>query len=732
MFLTFCVRFVLLVGTFCCGLLGTNQSFAQVRTTVLRDANAKLDNFIPYHTDRIVSKVKSMPPVDVEGAIARHKAAGNPTRLYGVPVQTTIGQTDGETEKIGGITIWRTAARSVGAVSLSLHLDNLFLPEGAEMYVYNKAGTMVSGPVTSMHVYEGQYATDLLEGDEIILSVVMPEASEKFSVNVHTVIHGLDDRVVQERGFGTSKACNIDVNCPQGAAWTNQRDATAIILNTGLMCSGTLINTDCQNLRSFLLTANHCLQNQNIANWVFRFRYDSPNPNPANNCRGSEPTTWLTYSGANLRASNAATDFALVELFGSIVGQSTLAFAGWNRSDAIPTNSTMIHHPDADVKKITFDAISPVIDPAPPPFSGFGVDALFRLQLRNNNDFGMLEGGSSGGAQFDQDKRIVGQLAGISLPNTCENPFNAWCGRFSTSWIGGGTSGTGLRDWLGNGTGSQIATNTIRSPFVSGSETICTAGQTFTLNHSIPGRTVVWNATPASLFVTTSGSGTTAVLQAISNSINGPATLTFTILSGNCSVLVSKSVWVGKPAVPTTNPSGYPTIQMGLGDFRSIMLTNTPGAGPSSGNWSSTGSISLASSPSGPSATFEGVNNGTGQFYVTTTNICGTSNNGGGAVNVSGGCNMCLQAHPNPAKGILTISLVSEAVTEQYNIERSDGAEAADGVISLYDQLGNVVHQERLTALQQRIDTGDLQPGIYLCEVIRAGHRYKTKVVITQ
>ncbi len=278
-----------------------------------------------------------------------------------------------------------------------------------------------------------------------------------------------------------------------------------------------------------------------------------------------------------------------------------------------------------------------------------------------------------------------------------------------------------------------MTTNTIRSPFISGSGVICTGGNTFTLNHPIPSRSVTWSATPASLFASPSGSGTVATLQAVSNSINGPATLTFTMtLSGCNAVSVAIPVWVGKPGIPSTNPSGYPTIQMGLGDFRSIMLTNTPGAGPFSGNWSSTGSISLPGSSSGPSATFEATTNGVGQFYVTTTNNCGTSNNGGGAVNVSGGCNMCLQAHPNPAKSIVTISLASEAVTEQYNIERSNTAEEVDGMIALYDQLGNVVHQERLTALRQSIDTGDLQPGIYLCEVIRAGHRYKTKVVITQ
>ncbi len=398
-----CPRSAGLILLFCC-LFSFHHSFAQVRTTVLRDANAKLDNFIPYHNaDRVVSKVKSMPPVDVEGAIARHKAAGRIAPLYGVPVKTAIGKPDGETEKVGDVMIWRTAARSVGAVSLNLHLNNLTLPEGAELYVYNKAGTMVSGPVTSMHVHKGQYATDLLEGDEIVLSVVMPqEVYEKFSVNVNTLVHGFGDRAVKERDFGASGACNVDVNCPQGAAWINQRDAVAVMFNDeGGQCSGSLVNNGCEDLRSFFLTANHCL-NGDFANFVFRFNYDSPNPDPANNCRGAEPTTWLTYSGANLRAANGASDFALLELFGNIIGQSTLTIAGWDRSDAIPSSATIIHHPKGDVKKITLDTDPSVID--------MDDNQFFRIRVNEvqNGDFGVTEKGSSGGPMYDQNQRIVG------------------------------------------------------------------------------------------------------------------------------------------------------------------------------------------------------------------------------------------------------------------------------------------------------------------------------------
>ena len=47
------------------------------------------------------------------------------------------------------------------------------------MYVYNKTGTMVSGPVTNLQVYERQYATDAINGEEVLLEVIIPKETFK-------------------------------------------------------------------------------------------------------------------------------------------------------------------------------------------------------------------------------------------------------------------------------------------------------------------------------------------------------------------------------------------------------------------------------------------------------------------------------------------------------------------------------------------------------------------------
>ena len=60
-------------------------------------------------------------------------------------------------------------------------------------------------------------------------------------------------------------------------------------------------------------------------------------------------------------------------------------------------------------------------------------------------DRGTTEGGSSGSPLFDQNKRVIGQLHGGV--GQCTN-VNDWYGRLSTSWQGGGTSGSRLADFL--------------------------------------------------------------------------------------------------------------------------------------------------------------------------------------------------------------------------------------------------------------------------------------------
>lgn len=109
----------------------------------------------------------------------------------------------------------------------------------------------------------------------------------------------------------------------------------------------------------------------------------------------------MTFDGATTRAASTNSDGALLELFNQIPQDEDVVFSGWDRSGTTPPESTIIHHPRADVMKITFDASSPFelvndrffVERLEPVTIGDG----FRHTFQNTSqDFGVLESGSQG------------------------------------------------------------------------------------------------------------------------------------------------------------------------------------------------------------------------------------------------------------------------------------------------------------------------------------------------
>ncbi|HHG86391.1 MAG TPA: T9SS type A sorting domain-containing protein, partial [Bacteroidetes bacterium] len=279
----------------------------------------------------------------------------------------------------------------------------------------------------------------------------------------------------------------------------------------------------------YILTAEHCisLSDTDPNDWVFRFNYESAT---CEETVAPHKSLYYSYSGATLKAYWTDSDFALLQLNSSTNGNNS--FAGWNRQNTIPPNSTCIHHPGGDVKKISIDDQAPV------------VNGMFHNVVW---DQGTTEEGSSGSALFDNNRLIIGQLSGGDA--SCENPSGTdEYGRIFDSWTGGGTITSRLSDWLG-GVNNPNSVNTLIPPSISGSRFLCTTMKTYILHDPIPSYIVTWSVSPTSLFGSaTSGNGTAAELWAINSSVQGYATLTFTLENADCgSQFFTKRIWVGKP-----------------------------------------------------------------------------------------------------------------------------------------------------------------------------------------
>ena len=334
-----------------------------------------------------------------------------------------------------GDRLWQLRISCPGALSINLTFSKYNLPAGADLFIAGKKNHL--GAFTAFNNQEDeQLGTGLLGGDEVLVEYFEPAAVRgQGKLAIGRVTHGYRNPF-STLGWGDSQFCEVNVNCPEGQSWQKEKRAVAKIIDGGDHCTGALINNVKMDGKPYFLTANHCF-NANSSTWVFAFNWEAPG------CQ--TPSTPFpetqTISGSTLRARNAFSDFCLLELSSKPPASFNVYYAGWSNEDVPSLNSTMIHHPAGDIKKITFD-----YDPS--VSSGYGVgssnDNSHWQTL--NYELSTTEGGSSGCPQFDQNHRIVGQLHGG--PASCTNISSDFYGKLSKSWETGTTPATRLRDWL--------------------------------------------------------------------------------------------------------------------------------------------------------------------------------------------------------------------------------------------------------------------------------------------
>ncbi len=356
--------------------------------------------------------------------------------------------------------IWQAVIKSPGALNLSVNFDDYYLPHGSRLQLYNQDHTDITNTYTnSQNRIDGNLGTWFVEGEIIWVEYYQPprtQGSPRLQIN--SVIHGyrmgrVNTLFQGDRGLNDSGECNYDVNCPIGSDFDSKKDLvkkTVALLNlgNGYLCSAALVNNTANDKTPYLLTANHCLENSNPSLWTIRFNWVSPVPVCGTGDESGDLQTNFTISGAELRANNSKSDFALVELFDPIPESWDVAFAGWDNSDTNPLYEVGIHHPNGDIMKICRD------DSGAQKIDANGTQVWLigggTHGTGNGWEIGTTESGSSGSPLFDENGRIIGQLyAGQSACNGLENnhDYDIY-GRFGVSWNAGTTPESRLMDWL--------------------------------------------------------------------------------------------------------------------------------------------------------------------------------------------------------------------------------------------------------------------------------------------
>ncbi len=361
---------------------------------------------------------------------------------------------EGQWTTTNGISTLKIPVSADDAHSLSFGFEDVFLPAGAKLFVYDGSGEQLLGPYTDKdHNAAGELWTPSIEGEQAYIEVNVPENNRKhLRLNLKAVNQGY-------RGFTKSDqlksgSCNIDVVCPRADDWRDEIRSVASYSFTQsgstFVCTGSLVNNTSADTKPYFLTANHCVSTETVANsMVFFWNYETTT------CGGvPDGNRTNSQSGATLRATWEPGDMTLVELNSEPAESNNVHWAGWDATNATPSSSVTIHHPGGDEKRISFDDDPLLI-----------TEYLEDVASANGTHFrvgdweeGTTEGGSSGSGIWNADKRIVGVLTGGFA--SCDAPLEPdWYGRVALHWEGGGTPASQLSAWLDPGNTGLLTLN---------------------------------------------------------------------------------------------------------------------------------------------------------------------------------------------------------------------------------------------------------------------------------
>jgi len=351
-----------------------------------------------------------------------------------------------------GDKIWRLNIICPNAKSVSLVYDAFWIPDGAKLFIYRDDLKQHIGAFTSRNnigdvTQPRGFATGFVYGSSIIIEYYVPnELQEVGVISITKVVHGYRyffDRDNYRDGYGSSGPCQVNINCPEGGNWQNEKNAVALIASIGdaRLCTGALINTTGE---PYFLTADHCLNwgtdaitNPNIDTWVFYWHYESPE------CISAYDPPFISTARAVVVANKYETDFALLKLVEDPLDnfEITPYYLGWDRSDIAIEGGVGIYHPAGDIKKIaTYITIMDSTNCVYPPGSYWTI--VFK---KTESGHSVTEGGSSGSPLINAERRVIGQLygGGYHCGSTCRTNNaggNSSYGKFSVSWTGNGAA----------------------------------------------------------------------------------------------------------------------------------------------------------------------------------------------------------------------------------------------------------------------------------------------------
>jgi hypothetical protein len=365
-----------------------------------------------------------------------------------------------------GDRLWKLKILSPGAKKLSLYFKNFYIPEGARLFVYNQERTEELGAFTSQnnsaaHDNDGIFSTDHLSGDAQFVEYYEPKAvKNQGDITIFRVAH-------QFKSMMGAESCQIDVMCPDGTNWQNQKQGVVriyvVIGSSAGYCSGSLVNNTAADCKKYILTAMHCSLDESTGDettvynqWKFYFNYEKSGCAAGPALANKLVTGCQKRAGADDGGGSTGSDFLLVEMTASSYPTGiTPYYNGWTRATNVTAGGVGIHHPAGDCKKISTFTATPTSSTWGGNVSGTHWKFVWEAS------HGSTEPGSSGSPVFNSNGLIFGTLTGggsCCIVDGCgwqtgdapEGPTYADSyGKVSMHWTSNGTTAANqLKPWL--------------------------------------------------------------------------------------------------------------------------------------------------------------------------------------------------------------------------------------------------------------------------------------------
>ncbi|WP_310994327.1 trypsin-like serine peptidase [Aequorivita marina] len=661
---------------------------------------------------------KSLPELNLNAIIAQDildEQNGLPPR-FGIPIDVNYDLRNAGVWTIlpNNDRIWRLKITCPDAVSINLLYDQFWLPEGAKLHLYTQDKTQMLGAFTSENNRgtmndPGKFTTGLLFDEDIILELYEPKNVDDLTViSVDKIVHGYKEltQLMASTGYGQSGSCQVNVNCPEGQNWQDEKKGVSMILVNGFrVCTGSLVNNTAMDLKPYFLTADHCIGSLDATGdtdasyYSFYWNYES------NSCSNSSNYIPSSTSGATLKSNNSYSDFALFELTESPLNSNIdVYYNGWDRTSTPGQGGVGIHHPSGDFKKIATHNMIPIAGQV------YNSNSHWRINwVQTQSGYSVTEGGSSGSPLFTNSKRLIGQLHGGSN-NDCSNPANdpGEYGKFSVSWDASSPQRR-LKDWLDP--------NNLNPQFIDGLDVIeitaqqnlvcANNGTVFTIQNASPPYS--WTSS-SNIIINSPTNGSSVTVQA--NNVNTRAPGFVQVTHGTGSETIN--VWVGKPkfSVLLTPDISLPEKFVYVDLINNNYSPNNQEI--ATANWQKTGGNGNLHAFSmfdgmgfGPTHTTWNVD-----VSVGLTNICGTTTT--------------QFVITPPAPPLESVVPIPNATDEQFSLDFST-LPIDTYYIVVYDHYSNIHYSGESSNTEKTIETLNIPEGLYIVQIHDSQGNMSTK-----